>query len=548
MNPCVTDNSYARYGRRCVLRRTAALTAGYIALSARAHAQDAGLRSIVTIDGQPFTYAASAGQDLGDFKSDIGRFVQGCIRVMRDDCPLILYFRPDRDSERVEVVFELGRLWSGEPQNLGAYRAVIFAGDRQLASVDVPRHFWFSRWRWQSRQRPVVGDVNALISQTLLPPYDVRHREAATDVHVRYQPMDLAGISPDMPGTGERPDIGLVTEAQGRYICTGSAEALDTLRAQAEGAGALPWHMRDEKTGAPVELDVNKAMSWYEEPNVGNPHISLTKTGITIDSAHQPAVAYLPYLLTGDPYHLEDLQFAANFNRGTLPPEYRPSIPQPRSFAWSMRTLAQAAKVTPADVPSWLLPRIYWQADLSRTATWFRQAYVESRDPLRSLFRATDNLEYSRDEAPSAPAHCWIAPWMDDFLATAMGWIVLMGFDEWKPLFAWKIASTVARTNGTSGWVRAHSTPYRLIVRPQESAPIVGSWAEAWNLTNLLWKWPPSNPDEIQGQDLTYYTYTRGVLVLADRLGVQGARACLTWINDQLRQRRANVAYKWRLL
>src|SRR5260370_37939660 len=67
------------------------------------------LAATVTIGGKRFEYQSRAGQDLGDFKGE--HFVQSCVRVVRPDTPLTVYFRPDRTSNRIEVVFELGRLW-----------------------------------------------------------------------------------------------------------------------------------------------------------------------------------------------------------------------------------------------------------------------------------------------------------------------------------------------------------------------------------------------------------------------------------------------------
>ena len=133
----------------------------------------------------------------------------------------------------------------------------------------------------------------------------------------------------------------------------------------------MPWHMRDEHTGAPVDLDTYSEMSWYYDPAVGKPHIDTVKCDVVLDDAHQPALAFLPYLLTGDPYHLEDLQFAANWNRGVNPPYLRLNVGQVRAFAWSRRTLAQAAKVTPEKVPKWLQPRSYWEKDLNVLACGF---------------------------------------------------------------------------------------------------------------------------------------------------------------------------------
>src|SRR6201999_4465786 len=55
---------------------------------------------------------------------------------------------------------------------LGAYTVAISRGSQLLTTINVPAHYWRSRWRWQSTPRPVVADVAALIQQGLLPPYD----------------------------------------------------------------------------------------------------------------------------------------------------------------------------------------------------------------------------------------------------------------------------------------------------------------------------------------------------------------------------------------
>ncbi|MGE4062929.1 MAG: hypothetical protein AB7E79_06135 [Rhodospirillaceae bacterium] len=515
-----------------------------------ARAAEPGLRAVVRLGGETFSYDAQGAEDLGAFSSPAG-FTQRCLRAAAGRLPLTVHFRPDQGSDRLEVVFELGRVWDASAKNLGPYRVEIRRGDQTIASVDVPQHFWFGRWRWQSAPRPLAAGIATLRERGLIPPY-ARGREKffarAPDSGPaeRYRIMELAGVFPQMGATGERHDIGLVTEHQARYLCTEDPSALATLRAQAEAAGTLPWHIRDERTDGPVDLDRHATMSWYGDPNVAKPHIPFAKTGISIDSAHQPALAYIPYLLTGDPYHLEDLQFAANYNRGELPPAYRLSIPQPRSFAWSMRTLAQAAKVTPERVPRWLLPASYFRADLERTRTWFEKEYVNSPDPLRRIFRATDNLAYSRDESPQAPEGTWISPWQHEFLAASLGWIVLMGFEEWREAFLWQIGGTLARTAGRSGWHRAYPSPYRLLIKNEKSEGAVESWSEAWRISRTRAKW--EERDDLAYEDPTYAIYTRGALAIAARAGVTEAAAPLTWITEQLHRKDAAVPYKWRLI
>ena len=80
--------------------------------------------------------------------------------------------------------------------------------------------------------------------------------------------------------------------------------------AQGEAASTVPWIVRDEKTGAPLDVIAYPKASLYG-PRGSDPFIPSLQGPVTPDSAHQPALAYLPFLLTGDPYHLESLQFQA---------------------------------------------------------------------------------------------------------------------------------------------------------------------------------------------------------------------------------------------
>lgn len=505
------------------------------------------LQVSITLNGSVYTALASQGQDLGNFVSDIGGFTQRCIRCDVPGLPMTVFFRPDLNSSRVEVVFELGRLFNATPANLGAYTVVISAGSQALANISVPAHYWFSRWRWQSAPRPIVGNIDTLISQNLLPPYNRSTTPPLVSSSQTYTIMGLAGVEAYMPATGERPDIGIVTEHQAQYICANDQNALATVRAQAEAAGTCPWHMRDENTGAPINLQSYPNASWYVDTQVGSPHIATIASAITLDSAHMPALAYLPYLLTGDPYHLEDLQFEATWDIGWLPPQYRPGIPQPRAFAWTIRAIAECARITPGTVPSWLLPQSYWYGQLTTWRQYLEANYVNSTNPVQAIFRFTENMASNPDQGPTSPGGCWVTPWQDEFVATVMGWIVSMGFADWQNAFDWKIGCTLARASITSGWVRAWETPYRLILRASTTLPVVTSWSEAWALTQSTCLLTVTNPDVWQNPDMTYLTYSRGALTYAAKYGAVGASDGLTWATGQLTAQGWTTDYKWRI-
>ena len=172
---------------------------------------------------------------------------------------------------------------------------------------------------------------------------------------------------------------------------------------------------------------------------------------------------------------------------------------------------------------------------------------MKDSDPVHAVFRALEEPGATRDEGPTTPAGSYMPPWQSEFAGAVAGWIVMMGYADWKPFFTWQIGSTIARTNGRSGWQRHQATPYRILLRENAQAPFVKSWREAYALQARMWKWDGADPNTITDKDMTYFFYTRGALVMAKHLGVGEAQPCLDWIEAQLQARGAVLPYKWRL-
>src|SRR5262249_17524817 len=127
-----------------------------------------------------------------------------------------------------------------------------------------------------------------------------------------------------------------------------------------EQSGTWPMHYRDEATGYPVSLDTYPNMTilggsdnWGNFPacggNCSSPYIP--------ENAHHPSLAYVPYLITGDYYFLEELQFWANWIMFYGPQNRHGgalglvSWDQTRGQAWGLRTLGHAAYATPDSHP-----------------------------------------------------------------------------------------------------------------------------------------------------------------------------------------------------
>jgi hypothetical protein len=499
-----------------------------------------GLSVRIAYSGAEHDFAEADGIDRGDWTDARGAFVQRRVDVTNVDLSaFVVQFRCDRDNDRVEIVFELGDTTIGAvAANMTAYTATIYEDNEALARIEVPEHYWYSRWRWESAPRPIVADIEALQAEGLLPRFDTSlatTRPLAPDRV--YTPMGLAGLTAYGPTTGERDEIGLVTESQAEYL---RGDALPgSLFAQAEASGTLPWHYRNETDGAVYDFKSHGQASVYYPAT-----IPTCASPVQCDTAHEPPLAYVPFLLTRDPYYLEELQFAATFNVLCAVPAQRGNFCigfAVRAHAWALRVLAQCATVTPDDAPGWVQSRSYWKQWLDQEREWMLTRYVNATaPPFTELPYLTFNFMASADGSPATttlPASTYNSPWMEDYEAAVLGHVVMLGHDDWRPILEWKMANTIARTDGKSGWVRARTTPYTLMLRAAEDAPYVEDWAAAWELNAATQPGmgDVDDPDTIPADaSLTYASYTLSALALAAALDIAGAADCHAWLYGQI--------------
>jgi hypothetical protein len=202
------------------------------------------------------------------------------------------------------------------------------------------------------------------------------------------------------------------------------------------------------------------------------------------DSAHQPSLSYLPYLVTGDHYHLEELQFWANYNMLQANPGYRGyekgvvKWDQVRGQAWSLRTLGQAAYITPDADPM----KAYFSDRVQHNLAWYQATYVEGKPTALGVLDGTNGFAAIAYTTPSGPS-TGLSPWMDDFFTWATGYLATgLGFDAARPMAQWKAAFPVGRmtAQGTC-WV--DGAVYALAVRPSAGAALYTDLTQAYLAT-----------------------------------------------------------------
>jgi hypothetical protein len=509
--------------------------------------------------GGAYDFFEEQGEDIGVYADPQYRFVQKNTRVTHPELlAFAVQFRRDETTNREEIVFELGdTTTTATAYNTTNYTVNIYRGPVLVDTLTIPEHYWYSRWRWNPTPRPITTSIAQLQADGLIPRFDpalaLNRPYAPTRV---YTPMGLAGLTAYGPTTGERDEIGLVTEAQAEYLS--GVAGPESLLAQAEASGTLPWHYRDENNGgnpgALYDFTAHTNATVYYPatiPTIGSP--------VTPDTAHEPPLAYVPFLLTGDPYYLEELQFAATFNVICAVPSQRANFCigfALRAHAWALRVLAECARVTPEVVPVWLKPRAYWQTWLDQEREWMLSRYV---NPTASPFTEVPYKDFhfmvdaqGSPATTTLPAGTYNSTWMEDYEAVVLGHVVQMGYPDWRPILEWKLANTVARTNGTSGWARAKTTPYTMVLRETDKSPYAKDWPAVWDLNVQLQ--PPEftnfdDPDVIPpGASLTYASYTMSALALAALQGIEGAADCCIWLTDQIKTNSTSNNYidrKW---
>ena len=401
---------------------------------------------------------------------------------------------------RVDVTVENAWAYEPNPQNFTYDAEVVVRGEVMYSKPGLT-HFSHSRWRkmfwWggNASQAHVKHNTAYLIASKALPNYDksvVIPEATLAGLKSKWtgtltEPMGIGLATGYMPGTGGRDDLGLLPGWAATYLLSMDARAKEVTLGTAELAGSWSAHYRDKKTDRPVSLidypymtikgrstdTKNPATKQYEA-------FPLCATGATCnspyshDTSHQPAFAYLPYLVSGDYYYLEEMQFWAMYNVFQTNPGYRSNIKgllhreQVRGQAWSMRTLAEAAYITPDDDRL----KEHFTRVLASNLDWYNATYTDNA--AANVFGVLD-----MGSAVVYNSGRGIGPWQDDFFTSAIGHAAELGFSGAQKLLRWKAKAPLLRmTDPGMCWIDA--SLYSMNIRDTSASPLYTTVAQAW--------------------------------------------------------------------
>ncbi|MDH3767551.1 MAG: PKD domain-containing protein, partial [Gammaproteobacteria bacterium] len=397
---------------------------------------------------------------------------------------------------RIDVIVENSAAFVPGARNLVYTAEIVAAGATVMPAEQIP-HNHHSRWRktfWLGAEpRLTLGhDVGYLISTGAIPNFDrniaidpsaleqLESRwETKVGQHTNIPAKNIMGAglaAENMWMAGGRSDIGLLPAWTALHLLTMDNRAIKATYGTADAAAHWPIHFRDSATGLPLSLEDYPGATTHS--NVAHfasnplPECVDCETGFSPDTAHQPSMVFVPYLLTGDYYYLEELHFWTNWNSfGTAPElrsfgraEYR--WQQVRGQAWSMRTLLQTVFITPDAHPM----KSYFQTQLDNNFDFYITEYVNNPEAnelgwIGPLLRR------------SGPSQ--ISPWMDDFFTMIMNYARHLGFERAVPILDWKLQFALKRM-GNSTYCWQFATTYRILARAGETGDLFTNMADAY--------------------------------------------------------------------
>jgi len=408
------------------------------------------------------------------------------------------------NKARVDVTIENNWAYEPLPQNF-TYDAQVLVGGQTVFSQAALKHFHKARWRktfwWGvAPQVHVRHNTAYLMASKALPNYDTSFTISQTGLNAldtrwnasNTAPMGNGIVTTAMPMTGGRPDIAPLPQWAALYLLSMDSKAKKITLGVGDLAGSWPIHYRDKLTDLPMSIEAYPYSGLFgsradkTDPITKKDYsfpdcldCSTSPFNYNPDANHQPSLAYLPYLVTGDYYHLEELHFWANFNFLKQNPYYRGYAKglikshEVRGQGWSLRTLGQAAYITPDAHPM----KKYFMDRVANNIDFYNNLYTYGNANQLGLI-SHSNIGYKTPAGLSTG----LAPWMDDFVTWSAGYLVELGFTNAKPFLDWKSKFPVGRMT-TPGYCWIDGAIYAIAIRPSSASPFFTNILDAYFAT-----------------------------------------------------------------
>ena len=371
---------------------------------------------------------------------------------------------------RTDVAFRYDRL-NKTPMRPAYYDAVIYNGDKVIEKLDNIEHTHHTAFRKIYRfgyryDNPTALNPVYLSEAGAIPAYDFTNGVNEEAIEANFEalanPEDPEAarryglLNPYMPATGGRPDLGILPLWTTQYLLTADDRARYVMMKHADVAAMIPWRFFDETTGEPP-LPENYPNLWIDYRATPEKHgikpynpQDKAQSGSSKwvpDTAHQPSLTYLPYLITGDRFYYDTLKAQYFFNKFFIDPQFLKDrtlrtqyIEQVRAYGWIQRTAGQFILVAPDSDPASAYAKKQFDKDFNFLYDMFIKGkyYNKGRSGLVGG-ELTGYLDgWGSDDGRQNPL------FMQDLAAMSIAWLADAGFVSAAKL-------TAAQVNFISG-------------------------------------------------------------------------------------------------
>lgn len=364
---------------------------------------------------------------------------------------------------RVDCIVENGWTLVSGPGGF-AYTPTISVGGANVYNTAQFTHHHHTRWHkqfwWPNTPAAYVKLETAYLQASkAVPNYGSMSytNSYLSSLRQSTTPMSNGDLTQYMPNVGAQPPIGPLPRWDAVYLTSNAdVRALRNVLANHDSAGSYPTHYRDEATGRPVSIGDRPTLSRQDDSAF--PAVGSNSNSNIPDLAHQPSLGFFAYLISGDYYYLEEMHFWTSWNQLTLNSGYRQQEKgivhsENRAQAWVLRSLAQAAYLTPDAHPY----KAHLNASVGHNMAHFNATYANNPN--------ANNL------GVVAPydGYNLFAPWQDDFITWTMAYIVDLGFTQAEAIRDWKFKFVVGRL-GTTDYCFRNSAVYRMFTGTSNSS------------------------------------------------------------------------------
>lgn len=424
------------------------------------------------------------------------------------------------------------------------YTCEMWDGSNKLATYNVS-HYYLTRWRWTCGLNGFVGgtcvqDFSSAFDSGLMPRWDSSVIDYADVIPSedgqrpgQYLPLSAGGLNPYMGDVGGRDEIGLLPWRYVRGVVHRRASQLELIKAVGDTAASWPIHIRNAVTGAPVNID-QRPQFWLDMSWRGDDKPMTDVRGRTgplkPDASHTPALSLIPYLITGDRFHADELAWWAHFAlygtyqdrlknaRGGSLGLLKGNI-QVRGVAWPLRNLGHAYAWLPdQDVG-------YFRGKIASNKAWFAEQVANSPSPYSFM-------DDARPENKGSLAI--VALWERNYLASSLEYI---GEEVLKRHLV-TLQCDLLTNPGTYDARFAMPMTFGIGNRSYAGGPI-SSYAQTLEALAAINIWPGRTPNPTLGY---YGVDARMALIYGLRMGLPGLKSaydsltttvCKTRFNNQ---------------